>query len=641
MVTAVRDEVDNLPRLAMCLMSQTVEPSEWVVVDTGSVDGSAVVAEQLSALRPWVAVSQIPGPPRPERGAPVVDALHCGLAELKGPYDYVLKIDADVSFGRDHIRGLLSSFLLDSRLGIASGTRQEQTRGRWRSCSATATTVDAQLRAYRRACLDELLPFERRMGWDVLDESRALSRGWHTKRVKELTFRHHRAVGAREARRRTAWSRQGETAHYAGYRPSYLFLRAVYRSLCDPSALFMISSFARAKILREPTSSDRAAVAVRRSQQRLRHLALRVSESLRTARGPAQRLRRTEMLIATNAGGHLIELVSLDEVLRSYSRVWVTHDTADAREFLAGERVVYVQGTGTRSAVAFVRNLVTALRVVRRARPRIALTTGSAIAVPFLWVARLFGSRVVVIECGGRAEGESMSRRLLAPVADRVYVQWEVQAARVPRTQAVGKASLARTEALAAKVGRTPPLAGIDVFVTLGTCSHPFERLLRAVEPVCSTSSVLAQCGSTRYRPTGTLCVDFMSPSALMACMRSASVVVCHGGIGSVALALAAGHIPIVVPRRVRYREQVDDHQLAFARQVATLGLATLVEDERMLGAEISAAFERRRPARRSQLPDLAPDLAAYLSAHLTAGGSWSAPLETVAPPPSVPNVIE
>lgn len=620
-VTAVRDEADNLPRLAMCLMSQTLEPSQWVVVDTGSVDGSVVVAEQLSALRPWVVASQMPGPQRPERGAPVVDALHRGLAQLTSPYDYVLKIDADVSFGRDHIRELLSRFARNSRLGIASGIRHEHTRGRWRPCGATATTVDAQLRAYRRACLDELLPFERRMGWDVLDESRAVSRGWHTERVQELTFRHHRAVGAREVKQRAMWSRQGETAQYAGYRPSYLFLRAVYRSVRDLSALWMISGFARAKVLRKPASNDHAAVAVRRSQQRLRHVALRVSESLRTARTPGQGVDRADMLIATNAGGHLIELVSLDEVLRSYSRVWVTQDTADAREFLAGERVVYVHAAGTRSAVDLARNLLTALRVVYRVRPRIAITTGSAIAVPFLWVARLFGSRVIVIECGGRADGESVSLRLLAPVADRVYVQWEAQAARVPRVQLAGKASLARTEALAASLGRTQPLEGVEVFVTLGTCSQPFERLLRAVEDsVYSAPSVLAQCGSTHYRPTGALCVDFMSPSALMACMRSASVVICHGGIGSVALSLAAGKIPIVVPRLFRYGEQVDDHQVAFAREVAALGLATLVEDEKMLGTAISAAFDHRRPTRRSLLPDLAPDLGRYLSAQLDAG---------------------
>jgi UDP-N-acetylglucosamine transferase subunit ALG13/glycosyltransferase involved in cell wall biosynthesis len=616
-VTAVRDEAENLPRLAMCLMSQTLQPSQWIVVDTGSTDDSVVIATQLCSLKRWVVATAMPGPPRPARGAPVVDALHHGLAHLTGPYDYVLKIDADVSFRRDHVEELLRRFTDDPRLGIASGIRYERIRGRWRARGTTAATVDAQLRAYRSTCLRDLLPLERRMGWDVLDESRALSRGWRTARIEEIKFRHHRAIGARDVNRRSAWSKQGEIAHYVGYRPSYLFLRALYRSIRDPAALFMISRFASAKMLREPTSTDCAAVDVRRSQQRLRHLLVRASESLRIGRAPTQAWARADLLIATNAGGHLVELVSLNEVFRPYSRVWVTQDTEDAREFLADERVVYVHAAGTRSAVHLARNLLTALRVVRRVRPRVAITTGSAIAVPFLWIARLFGSRLVVIESGGRAEGESMSRRLLAPIADRVYVQWKGQA-RKRGVRLVGKASLARPRALAAQLGDTQLLEGIELVVTVGTCEYPFERLLHAVEDSArSDALVLAQCGSSHYRPRSALCIDFLSPSALMACMRSARVVVCHGGMGSVALSLAAGQVPIVVPRLSRFGEHVDDHQLAFAREARALGLATVVEDDRRLGDAIRVVLEAKRPLRRSPVPDLAPDLDQYLARFL------------------------
>jgi UDP-N-acetylglucosamine transferase subunit ALG13 len=599
-------------------MSQTLKPSRWIVVDTGSTDGSLAIAKQLSSLKRWIVATDVPGPSPAARGAPIVDAFHHGLSQLVGRYDYVLKIDADVSFRQDHVERLLEQFTLDPGLGIASGTRYELRRGRWRAQGATATSVDAQLRAYRNECLRELLPFERRMGWDVLDESRAISRGWRTARMEEIPFHHHRAVGARDASRRSAWSAQGEIAHYVGYRPSYVLLRALYRSIRDPAALFMVFRYASGRLLHEPTSLDGRAADARRAQQRLRHLRVRASESLRIGRTPPRRSARADLLIATNAGGHLLELVSLDEVLRPYSRVWVAPDTLDAHEFLERERVVHVDAAGTRSPVRLAQNLVIALRLVHRVRPRVAITTGSAIAVPFLWIARLYGSRVVVIECGGRADGQSVSRRLLAPIADRVYIQWDGRDARSGRARLAGKASLARTGALADRLGDPHVLDQIELLVTLGTCAYPFERLLRAVSGVVQSDAlVLAQCGSTSFRPKRMLCVDYLSPSTLMGCMRSARVVVCHGGIGSVALALAAGHTPIVVPRRRRFGEHVDDHQLAFAREVHALGLATLVEDETELGDAIRAAMEPKLPVERTPVPDLAPDLHRYLASVL------------------------
>ena len=58
-----------------------------------------------------------------------------------------------------------------------------------------------------------------------------------------------------------------------------------------------------------------------------------------------------------------------------------------------------------------------------------------------------------------------------------------------------------------------------------------------------------------------------------------ARVVVTHAGVGSVLVALGAGKRPVVVPRRGRFGEAVDDHQVDFARRFEQAGLVTLVED--------------------------------------------------------------
>ena len=86
----------------------------------------------------------------------------------------------------------------------------------------------------------------------------------------------------------------------------------------------------------------------------------------------------------------------------------------------------------------YLRNLLLAWRLVGRLRPEVVLTTGAATAVPFAWVGRLRGARVVYIESITRIEKPSLSCRLVAPVADRVYVQWPQLASSIRRGRYAG-----------------------------------------------------------------------------------------------------------------------------------------------------------------------------------------------------------
>ncbi len=79
-----------------------------------------------------------------------------------------------------------------------------------------------------------------------------------------------------------------------------------------------------------------------------------------------------------------------------------------------------------------------AWRVVSRTQPTLIITTGAGVAVPFAWVGRLRGARVVYVESFTRIDGPSLTCKLIAPVAARIYGQWPEFNEAVPRARYLG-----------------------------------------------------------------------------------------------------------------------------------------------------------------------------------------------------------
>ena len=280
-ITPARNEAANLARLSAAIFAQTVLPEQWIVVDNGSTDGTADVAQTLANGRGWIRILSVEGGSSAERGAPVVRALEAGIDALfREPVDIVVNVDADISFDPDYFERLLRRFADDPQLGIASGSALELEQGAWVQRHVTGTTVWGASRAFRWQCLQQVLPFEPRMAWDGVDEFKANSLGWHTATFVDLPFRHHRPEGQRDGSAWRARRNQGEAAHYLGYRSWYLLARSLWQARRGPAALGMVWGYAGAALSRKPRLEDPAARAYLRRQQSIRRLPLRAGEAI-------------------------------------------------------------------------------------------------------------------------------------------------------------------------------------------------------------------------------------------------------------------------------------------------------------------------------------------------------------------------
>jgi len=278
-ITPVRDERENLPRLAESLAAQVERPRTWLIVDNGSTDGTVELAASLAAEHDWIEFLTVRGATAAERGAPIVRSLHAGIEALAvDAPDFVVNLDADISMEPDYFARLLDRFETEPELGIASGSAFELQDGEWRQRHVTGSTVWGASRAFRWACLQEILPFEERVAWDGIDEFKANARGWRTVAFEDLPFKHHRREGERDGSWR-ARRNQGHAAYYVGYRPWYLVLRALFNARRDPASLGMIAGYVAAFVRREPQSRDQDARAYLRRQQSVRTLRLRSLEA--------------------------------------------------------------------------------------------------------------------------------------------------------------------------------------------------------------------------------------------------------------------------------------------------------------------------------------------------------------------------
>ena len=126
-----------------------------------------------------------------------------------------------------------------------------------------------------------------------------------------------------------------------------------------------------------------------------------------------------------SSGGHLAHLYMLKPFWQGKERFWVTFDKEDARSLLEGERMYSCYYPSNRSLKALVKNTLLAIKTLRKERPKLIISSGAAVAVPFFYLGKLFGARLIYIEVFDRINTGTMTGKMVYPITDQFIVQWE------------------------------------------------------------------------------------------------------------------------------------------------------------------------------------------------------------------------
>jgi UDP-N-acetylglucosamine:LPS N-acetylglucosamine transferase len=127
-----------------------------------------------------------------------------------------------------------------------------------------------------------------------------------------------------------------------------------------------------------------------------------------------------KVLAVCSLGGHLTQMQALLPAFAGHDVAWVTYEGARTR----GMASTHLLKNFGRRPHRYVRGLAQAWRILGKERPDLVVSTGSEIALPFFLVARSRGIHTLFIESVTRVRTPSGTGRLLAGVADDLYVQW-------------------------------------------------------------------------------------------------------------------------------------------------------------------------------------------------------------------------
>ena len=111
------------------------------------------------------------------------------------------------------------------------------------------------------------------------------------------------------------------------------------------------------------------------------------------------------------------------------------------------------------------------------------------------------------------------------------------------------------------------------IFVTLGTQDKEFPRLLKAIDKQIEegkiTERVVAQIGYTKFSSKNMEIFDFKSPQEVEEYIKEASIVITHGGVGSILDSLKHNKPVIAAARLKKYKEHANDHQIQIVKKYA------------------------------------------------------------------------
>ena len=139
------------------------------------------------------------------------------------------------------------------------------------------------------------------------------------------------------------------------------------------------------------------------------------------------------------------------------------------------------------------------------------------------------------------------------------------------------------------------------ILVTLGSQDKPFIRLLENIDKEIEKGNikekVIVQAGYTvdKYQTNNMEMFGLVDRDEFRKFVDDCSLLITHGGVGSILTGLKAGKKVIACPRLFKYKEHMNDHQVQIINEFADAGYILAYNEEDNL-ADILVKAKKFKP---------------------------------------------
>lgn len=239
-VTACKNEETTIRDCVLSVLSQTIPPAAYVVVDDGSTDNTPRI---LEAFKPRIEVISLEVGRAKERGNHLRNLFLMAagyVSKIAPDWSSLLSVDADEVLLPDYVERLIQRMEEDAKLGMTSGIPISKTVGGYRKIHKASNNVWNGARLYRRECWEAVKEIPSIQGWDMWVQFEANRLGWRTRPFDDINFLEERPWGGSTFK---FWIRRGFTRRLLGYSWLTHLLTCVTRMTHKPYVLGALTFF--------------------------------------------------------------------------------------------------------------------------------------------------------------------------------------------------------------------------------------------------------------------------------------------------------------------------------------------------------------------------------------------------------------
>jgi len=230
-ITPAKNEAKFIQHTLDSVIAQTLLPDKWIIVDDGSTDETQKIVKQYTIKYPWIhlainrhTMNQRVG------GAQVVRVFASGLEALtQTRYDFIVKLDADLTLPANYFSEIQRCFKKNERVGICGGIIvNKYSQEHIIPESVPEFHIRGAFKAYRMACFKNIQGLKPVYNWDGIDELEAMYHGWQTQTLS-LNVIHHRPTGTLTNKGYRWLIEDGKEYFRMGYDPLLALLKAIHK----------------------------------------------------------------------------------------------------------------------------------------------------------------------------------------------------------------------------------------------------------------------------------------------------------------------------------------------------------------------------------------------------------------------------